>query len=300
MDGHIYYYDPLTLEKLGSFRHQREHGTRFSAAGEYLYMSDDAGTVYEMNRTNGAATRSYKADIAQTHALPLVFNGRILIPLETTLLCLGRYDEEPEISEPAPRTELVFFNALTREKLNGTVTLRQNNIERTYLLQNGSLLIDTDDFSLSILNIEKSGYAFAETDMQDGERRKKSFLNPLKHNDTLILHDIRFAVNSAGLEAEALPVLQGIVRLLKINPEWSASIHGHTDSTGNAAYNHLLSERRAGIIRDFLVKSNIAADRLTVRGFGSTQPVADNATEEGRRKNRRTEIILHSPERSNP
>jgi len=65
-------------------------------------------------------------------------------------------------------------------------------------------------------------------------------------------------------------------------------VEGHTDNTGKAAYNQLLSQRRAEAVRDIIInKMGIAADRVTAKGYGESQPAADNSSREGRLKNRR-------------
>ena len=66
---------------------------------------------------------------------------------------------------------------------------------------------------------------------------------------------------------------------------------GHTDSRSSDAYNMTLSQNRANAVRDYLISKGIAAERLTAKGYGESQPVADNETEEGRFKNRRVELI---------
>jgi OOP family OmpA-OmpF porin len=80
------------------------------------------------------------------------------------------------------------------------------------------------------------------------------------------------------------------VSVLKQNPEIKVEIQGHTDHIGTAVYNQGLSENRAKAVRDYLVRQGIASYRLTAEGYGLTQPVASNDTEEGRAKNRRVEL----------
>jgi outer membrane protein OmpA-like peptidoglycan-associated protein len=75
------------------------------------------------------------------------------------------------------------------------------------------------------------------------------------------------------------------------NPDLKFSVEGHTDSTGNAASNQTLSEQRSAAIVAKLVELGIASDRLTSSGKGATTPIADNATDEGRAKNRRVEFV---------
>jgi outer membrane protein OmpA-like peptidoglycan-associated protein len=69
-------------------------------------------------------------------------------------------------------------------------------------------------------------------------------------------------------------------------------IAGHTDSVGNVDYNVKLSERRASSVKQYLIKKGIDPNKVVTKGYGPTDPVADNETEEGRAKNRRVELII--------
>jgi outer membrane protein OmpA-like peptidoglycan-associated protein len=75
-------------------------------------------------------------------------------------------------------------------------------------------------------------------------------------------------------------------------PELNLRIEGHTDSTGSPDYNQGLSERRAASVRDFLAGQGIDWQRMMSVGYGLTRPVGDNATAQGRAKNRRVEIVI--------
>lgn len=80
--------------------------------------------------------------------------------------------------------------------------------------------------------------------------------------------------------------------LIKEDPLSKLVVEGHTDSQGAAAYNQDLSQRRAQVVRDYLVSRGIAADRITAQGFGPSRSVADNNSAEGRANNRRVEIVV--------
>ncbi len=108
----------------------------------------------------------------------------------------------------------------------------------------------------------------------------------------LMLQNIFFDFDKATLKPESEVELREVVRLLLAYPRARVEIQGHTDSVGSAAYNLQLSQRRAEAVRDFLISQGIAADRLTARGYGHTRPIADNRTEEGRARNRRTELVF--------
>lgn len=105
---------------------------------------------------------------------------------------------------------------------------------------------------------------------------------------------IHFAFGSADLRASANSILDEVGRALAQNQEMRIRIEGHTDSVGSASYNQSLSLRRVQTVRDYLVENfdEITPDRLEVQGFGEARPVADNATEEGRERNRRVEFVV--------
>jgi outer membrane protein OmpA-like peptidoglycan-associated protein len=106
------------------------------------------------------------------------------------------------------------------------------------------------------------------------------------------LPDILFDLNEATLKSEAKVVIAKLAGILLILPELNLRVEGHTDSTGSADYNQGLSERRAASVRDFLAQQGIDWQRMVAVGYGLTRPVADNATREGRAKNRRVEIVI--------
>jgi OOP family OmpA-OmpF porin len=85
--------------------------------------------------------------------------------------------------------------------------------------------------------------------------------------------------------------LDRVARSLLDWPEVRVEVAGHTDSIGTEEYNEDLSYRRARAVKDYLVSEGVAADRMDVRGFGESRPIADNASEDGRAKNRRVELV---------
>jgi outer membrane protein OmpA-like peptidoglycan-associated protein len=105
-------------------------------------------------------------------------------------------------------------------------------------------------------------------------------------------YEIVFRTGSAVLLPKGRSVLDTVAAYLNRNPDVSVTIDGHTDNTGSDRVNNPLSVRRAEASKAYLVKKGIRADRMTTAGFGSTQPVADNKTAEGRQKNRRIEVKI--------
>jgi outer membrane protein OmpA-like peptidoglycan-associated protein len=106
--------------------------------------------------------------------------------------------------------------------------------------------------------------------------------------------NVLFETNSATLQSESGAELDRIVAALNSTPTLFAIIEGHTDSTGPAAYNQSLSERRAKSVADYLMEHGVNSSRLQWKGYGASQPIADNTTSEGRAQNRR--VVLRRPD----
>lgn len=108
--------------------------------------------------------------------------------------------------------------------------------------------------------------------------------------DTLVLHGVTFEFNKATLTPDARALLDQVVAALASRGDIKVEIDGHTDGIGSDAYNQKLSEARAASVKKYLVDGGIADARLTAKGFGKTQPIADNGTDAGRDLNRRVEL----------
>jgi outer membrane protein OmpA-like peptidoglycan-associated protein len=107
---------------------------------------------------------------------------------------------------------------------------------------------------------------------------------------------ILFDFDRANLRSEAQRDLADLARSLQTHSHIDAVVVGHTDSTGPADYNQRLSERRAESVAVYLAQRGIAQHRMLISGLGQTQPIASNATAEGRQMNRRVEIALYANE----
>jgi OOP family OmpA-OmpF porin len=113
--------------------------------------------------------------------------------------------------------------------------------------------------------------------------------------ETIELPGVNFETNSDRLLPGAEAELNDAAATLTRNPGITVEVAGHTDSDGAAEYNEGLSFRRASTVRDYLIAGGVAESRLTVRGYGESQPIADNATREGKAQNRR--VVLRILER---
>jgi len=99
--------------------------------------------------------------------------------------------------------------------------------------------------------------------------------------------DVLFETNRYALRPAARESLAKFAGILLAYPDLRLEVDGHTDSVGADAYNQQLSEKRADSVRDYLISQGVNGTRLVAKGYGETQPIADNATAEGRASNRR-------------
>lgn len=103
---------------------------------------------------------------------------------------------------------------------------------------------------------------------------------------------VLFATGQATILPGAQAQLNQVADALKTQAEHHFTVEGHTDNQGTDAINNDLSNRRANAVRDYLIVRGVSADAITAQGFGSTRPIADNRTAEGRAMNRRVEIVV--------
>lgn len=109
----------------------------------------------------------------------------------------------------------------------------------------------------------------------------------------IALPDVFFATDSAKLTSDAKKTLDRVAKVLRKLPQHHIRVRGHTDSTGDEAYNQKLSEKRAEAVADYLIdEGDFNPDQISFDGRGARDPIADNSLEEGRARNRRVEIIL--------
>ncbi len=104
--------------------------------------------------------------------------------------------------------------------------------------------------------------------------------------------NITFETDSYNLRSDFYPVLNSVGIVLAKYADTTIRVSGHTDNTGSQAYNQTLSEKRAQSVADYLVVQQVARNRMLVEGLGFSQPIADNATPEGRAQNRRVELYI--------
>jgi len=169
-----------------------------------------------------------------------------------------------------------------------------------YLL--GDLVGGRNDRTEKILGAGIGGLAGAGIgaymDRQEQELRRRTAgtdVRVIRQGDDLILNmpsGITFATNESSIQPQFRTTLDQVADVLRQYNQTYVDVYGHTDSTGSDSYNFDLSQRRASAVADYLTMRGVQSARLGTRGFGESQPIASNDTEEGKAANRRVEIKL--------
>jgi outer membrane protein OmpA-like peptidoglycan-associated protein len=167
--------------------------------------------------------------------------------------------------------------------------------------ENGEFLVCIPSGKKYMINVNQKGYLFYSDhfEVERNYEKLKPFmknipLKPIKEGQRIVLRNIFFETNSSELLADSRTELEKLVQLLEENRQVNIEIGGHTDNVGTEEYNQKLSEARAKSVVDYLIEHGINKDNLSFKGYGETDPVAENNSEQGRAQNRRTEIKILS------
>ncbi|MDB5105176.1 MAG: OmpA/MotB domain protein [Fibrobacteres bacterium] len=220
----------------------------------------------------------------------------------------GLLKEDPT-SEKAPGW--MQSCSLLTEAAVTQVRAKSANLERTRLQQDRisvqSELVATQD---EIFKLERGYASSLKADLEEQKRKAQAARDDAEKrfgelNSALIqvsrdargtiisMSDILFDVGKATLTQDLKTNLAKIAGILTIYKDANVQVEGHTDNVGGEEYNQKLSEKRASNVMEFLTTpGGIAAARLSSMGYGFSKPIADNATKEGRQKNRRVDLVI--------
>jgi outer membrane protein OmpA-like peptidoglycan-associated protein/tetratricopeptide (TPR) repeat protein len=212
---------------------------------------------------------------------------------------------EPEVEVVS--NQLTLFKGLVLDSVNKrpieaelVVTDNATNEQVTIVRSNsqsGKFLIALPSGKNYGIAVKAEGYLFHSEnfnlppggDFQ--EVNKDVLLKRVEVGKSIVLKNIFFDFAKATLRPESETELQNLLKLLNENPTMRIEISGHTDNVGSDANNQKLSENRALAVVNYLIdKGGISKSRLTYKGYGASQPIDTNNTEEGRQNNRRTEF----------
>ena len=219
----------------------------------------------------------FRSSVADTDPFRFSITGAADLELVAPSSIIKTYRQPPDGMSDS-LFHAAYHDALI--KAGWTILYDRQNVSLTaHFTQNGRNLWAT---------LYKS--EFNEIRVADAGAVNKDMSSDLKTSCHVEIYGVLFDFNKSTIQPASDPVLQQILDLLKKNPTQKIEVQGHTDNVGGDAYNQTLSEARAKAIVSWLTQHGIATARLTAKGFGKTRPIADNATDVGRAKNRRVEI----------
>ncbi len=196
------------------------------------------------------------------------------------------------------------FNKKTGEGLPSAVELTEINsrqlISRVQTDEEGNYLVTLPVGKIYAFHVNRKGYLFYSDNFslmdpgEDSAYIKNIPLQPIAAGAEIVLKNIFFDTKDFHIKLASTGELDNIVSLLNDNPNVKIEIGGHTDNIGQPKDNLALSDNRAKAVVAYLIAKGIDAKRLSYKGFGADKPIADNATENGRALNRRTELSVIS------
>lgn len=200
-----------------------------------------------------------------------------------------------------PSAQVVVYGRILDDRTGNPVeaTVTVTDLENGEVVSNFRSDDQTGDYTVILargrryaITAEAPGYLFysdeyaVPEDLEEGEEVNKDIM--LREGSTRLL--IYFDYNKSELKPESYPDLERAASFLQRNADLNVEIGGYTDSVGSDSYNRGLSQQRAEAVRQYLIGKKVAPGRLTAKGYGEENPVADNGNDEGRALNRRVEM----------
>ncbi|MEZ5027240.1 MAG: OmpA family protein [Ferruginibacter sp.] len=231
-------------------------------------------------------TAYYASDGADTRGGLDIYSFQLrddIRPLKTLWVKGKVYDKKTNAGLPSSVE-------LTNVKTDRIVSKIQTDEDGNYLI---TLPVGND----YAFNVNRRGYLFYSDNFSITPNTDSVFivniaLQPIEKGASIVLKNIFFETGKFDLQNESKSELDKLVELLNDNPNLKIQIDGHTDNVGQQKDNLELSNNRAKSVVGYLLSKGINQQRLSFKGFGATKPVADNNTETGRAKNRRTELYV--------
>jgi len=298
-------------EEMAPFIHPDDQTLYFSSKGhpgmgklDLFYARKSQGGTWKKPVNIGYPINTYADEIT----LVVGANGDVAYISSDKLGGRGRQDvyRFPLYRDARPLLTTYFkgivYDIETKAKLEARFELIDLETSKTEVASlsdriTGEFLLVLPTEKNYALNVSKDGYLFYSENfsLREPSSQTKPFiknipLKPIRVGEAVVLKNIFFDTDKYILKDESIAELEKLLGLLQKNPKLKIEISGHTDNIGTADHNLTLSGNRARAVYNYLVQHGIAAARLSFAGYGFTQPIDDNTTEEGRANNRRTEF----------
>lgn len=224
---------------------------------------------------------------------------------------VGRYDLFSfELYKEARPQETTFISGEIKDKVGNVIEGGKVEVTNTVTKEKTLAIVDSTagKFMVAVnlkkkddllITVKKNDHAFSSTIVSVKDASFKEQPKPVKievneaaAGSSFVINNLYYNTNSADIKKESYIVLEEFAEYLKENPTINIEIQGHTDNVGSATANEALSANRAYTVKAFLEEKGIDGKRITAKGFGPNKPIAENTTEDGRAKNRRTEFLI--------
>jgi len=211
---------------------------------------------------------------------------------------LDKDDACPDVAGPAENKGCPYAKLDLIDKAGKVISVSVKTKEGWFTFENlpsdeeALFKLEVDDATISVVTIDSKGNKKEATKKADGFFH---FPVEIKAAEKKILEkafsSLQFATGKDIIQPVSFPSLNQLATLMKQHTEdWTLKLSGHTDNQGQADANMLLSEKRAKAVKKYLVSKGVKEDKIIAEWFGQTQPIESNATEAGRKKNRRVEM----------
>jgi outer membrane protein OmpA-like peptidoglycan-associated protein/outer membrane protein assembly factor BamB len=258
-------------------------GIMFFPCGNYIYA---IGTEYYARVIEGGS-------------------GHAVAPGQTRLDKEGReiMPDQPKLSPDKRQPEIIKTRKLQieitdkdKKWLPAEVEIKKRDKDRIVYSEkryvNGSGIIDVPEGDGVELLVTSEGYMPKKEIVNNNDKEKHIILEKIEKGKAYTVDNILFEFDKWYLKKESIDIIDKLIKIMKDNRDMRVEIRGHTDSIGESSYNQKLSEKRADAVVEYMIKNGISPEKLTAVGFGETKPIASNATDEGRARNRRTEFFI--------
>ena len=277
---------PTTTSLLDSTRNEYQQAQNNPMVTTYAAVELGQAKA-AMDQTNEAAERRDNADKVDN----LAYQARQKIAL--TQEVAKKKKAEADVALAAKERDFIRLNQRTNEANQATAAAQQAQMAAQAAQQEAAEAQRRTAEAQRVADSARAQTAEAQARAAALEAQLADLAAKKTERGIIItLGDVLFGTDQSNLTADGMRSAQKLADVLKQNPLRRVLIEGFTDSTGAAAYNQELSARRANAVRDALMQMGMAADRISVRGYGEAYPVAGNDTAASRQLNRRVEIVL--------
>ncbi|NQY67302.1 MAG: OmpA family protein, partial [Flavobacteriales bacterium] len=268
-----------------------------TASGKYAYIAS--------NREGGKGGLDiYKVTFLGPQKAPLIDTEDMLL---ASIAKPVKDDFVPKEVKVERKSLTVFkgkvIDELTRKPIEAEIDITDNKTGQVISTLNsnsasGKFLMSLPSGKNYGIAVKKEGYLFHSENFNLPSGSDFSLVNKnielknIKIGSKIALRNVFFASGKSEITSESNAELNRLVKFLKSVPDLKIELGGHTDNVGSKASNTTLSQRRADSVVKYLTSKGITADRLAAKGYGPSDPVDTNDTDEGRQNNRRTEFMI--------